>query len=91
MKLNLVRKPKPESKLIKHIACDACGSSDANGLYDDNHTYCFSCNTYYNETDADELSVMQDAVQPRKPQMLDIKGTIKSIPDRGITLQTCEK
>jgi twinkle protein len=92
MKLNLVRKPKPESKLIKHIACDACGSSDANGLYDDNHTYCFSCNTYYNEMDADELSVMQDAVQPRKPHvMLDIKGTIKSIPDRGITLQTCEK
>ncbi len=31
MKLNLVRKPKLESKLIKHIACDACGSSDANG------------------------------------------------------------
>ena len=92
MKLNLVRKPKPsESKLIKHIACDACGSSDANGLYDDNHTYCFSCNTYYNEMDADELSVMQQAVQPRKPQMLDIKGIIKSIPDRGITLQTCEK
>jgi hypothetical protein len=39
MKLSIVRKlPKPESKLIKHIACDACGSSDANGYYDDGHT-----------------------------------------------------
>jgi twinkle protein len=91
VKLNLVRKPKTESKLIKHIACDACGSSDANGLYDDNHTYCFSCNTYYNETDADELSVMRDAVAPRKQTMLEIKGQIKAIPDRGITQQTCEK
>ena len=91
MKLNLVRKPKPESRLIKHIACDACGSSDANGYYDDGHTYCFSCNTYGHENDADDFSVKQDAVQPRKQPMLEIKGQIKSIPDRGISLQTCEK
>ena len=97
MKLNLVPKPKPESKLIKHIACDACGSSDANGLYDDDHTYCFSCHTYAHETGACDLSVKQQAVMPRvaspqrKTQMLDIKGTVKAMPDRGINLQTCEK
>ncbi len=88
MKLNLVRKPKPsESKLIKHIACDACGSSDANGLYDDDHTYCFSCHTYAHGQDV----APRVAVPQRKTQMLDIKGTIKAIPDRGITQQTCEK
>ena len=32
-----------ESKFIKHVRCEECGSSDANALYDDNHTHCFSC------------------------------------------------
>ena len=33
------------SKFVKHMACENCGSSDANSLYDDGHTYCFSCHT----------------------------------------------
>ena len=69
MKLNLVRKPNPPSKFIRHIACEHCGSSDACSLYDDNHTHCFACGKTEHETDADELSVMQDAVAPRKTQM----------------------
>lgn len=32
------------SNFIKHIPCEKCGSSDANSLYDDGHTHCFSCN-----------------------------------------------
>lgn len=31
------------SKFLKHISCEKCGSSDANSLYDDGHTYCFAC------------------------------------------------
>ena len=27
------------SEFIKHIACEHCGSSDANALYTDGHTY----------------------------------------------------
>jgi len=91
MKLNLVRKQQPESKFIKHIPCDYCGSSDAGALYDDNHTYCFNCKETHYENEYDDFTVKQDAVQPRKQAMLEIKGQIKSIPDRGITLQTCEK
>ena len=26
--------------------CDECGSSDALSIYDDGHTYCFSCQNY---------------------------------------------
>ena len=26
-------------------SCDKCGSSDANHVYEDGHTHCFSCNT----------------------------------------------
>lgn len=92
MKLNLVRKPKPESKFLRHVPCEHCGSSDAGAEYDDGHFYCFNCHHTEHETDACNLSVMQQAVQPRrKTPMLDIKGTVKAIPDRGITLQTCEK
>ena len=91
MKLNLVRKPRPESKFLKHVPCEHCGSSDAGAEYDDGHFYCFNCHHTEHETDACNLSVMQQAVQPRKQTMLEIKGQIKSIPDRGITLQTCEK
>lgn len=29
-----------------HTPCEKCGSSDANSLYTDGHTFCFACNTY---------------------------------------------
>lgn len=35
-----------ESTLVSHGPCGVCGSSDANALYSDNHSFCFSCNAY---------------------------------------------
>ena len=35
-----------DSNLIEKISCDACGSSDANAVYDDGHSQCFSCGEY---------------------------------------------
>lgn len=43
-----------ESEFIQHIPCDSCGSSDANSLYSDGHTYCFSCETYGEEGEPTE-------------------------------------
>ncbi len=37
---------KQESEFIRHTPCDKCGSSDANSVYSDGHTYCFACETY---------------------------------------------
>jgi twinkle protein len=91
MKLNLVPKPKTPSKFIRHVPCEHCGSSDAGAEYDDGHFYCFNCHHTEHETDACNLSVMQQAVAPRKTPMLEVKGQIKAIPDRGISQQTCEK
>jgi twinkle protein len=34
------------SEFVMHTPCEKCGSSDANSLYTDGHTYCFSCETY---------------------------------------------
>lgn len=77
------------SRFLKHIACEHCGSTDGNSLYDDGHTHCFVCNKTEFEHQHEERSVMRDAIAPTKK--LEIKGTIKSIPDRGISQQTCEK
>lgn len=78
------------SNFLKHIACEHCGSTDGNSLYDDGHTHCFVCGKTEFENQIEERSVMRDAVAPSK-KPLEIKGTVKSIPDRGITQQTCEK
>ena len=85
------------SQFIKHIPCEHCGSTDGNSLYDDGHTHCFVCGKTEFENQIEQLakasverSVMRDAVAPAK-KPVEIKGTIKSIPDRGITQQTCEK
>jgi twinkle protein len=77
------------SKFLRHIACEHCGSTDGNSLYDDGHTHCFVCGKTEFENNIEERSVMRDAVAPAKK--VEIKGTVKSIPDRGITQQTCEK
>lgn len=31
------------ARFIRHVACEKCGSSDANGIYDDDSSFCFSC------------------------------------------------
>ena len=38
---------KESSEFVRHIPCENpdCGSSDANSLYNDGHTHCFSCGT----------------------------------------------
>lgn len=77
------------SRFLKHIACENCGSTDGNSLYDDGHTHCFVCGKTEFENQIEERSVMRDAIAPTKK--VEIKGTVKSIPDRGITQQTCEK
>lgn len=76
------------STFVRHLPCDKCGSSDANSLYDDGHTHCFKCGHTEFEHQHEERTVMRDAVAPKK---VEIKGQVKSIPDRGITQQTCEK
>ena len=81
------------SNFLKHIPCDHCGSTDGNSLYDDGHTHCFVCGKTEFENQIEERSVMRDAVAPAgaTSKKVDIRGQIRSIPDRGITQQTCEK
>ena len=76
------------SKVVSRGECTACGSSDANVLYEDNSKYCFSCQTY---TKGDKMEA--------QPQQAPIQGVYKqhftdgattAIPDRGIKEETCK-
>ena len=69
------------SKFIKHIPCDNCGSSDGNSLYSDGHTYCFVCNTH---TPGDNPAPVPKPPEPPKPQTLP-NGIIDELTDRHIS------
>jgi twinkle protein len=75
---------KNESKFLKHIPCEECGSSDGNALHDDGHTYCHVCQTWKGSED---YVPVKPIVKVSKVQ---IKGTVQSIVDRGISSATSE-
>ena len=39
------------SEFVRHMPCGNCGSSDANSLYSDGHTYCFVCHNRTGDND----------------------------------------
>ena len=77
-----------KSNFVKHIPCDECGSSNANSLYDDSHTWCFVCETYKNPDGSIELNKKET-----KPVNKDLKfydnATANAISNRGISQTTC--
>ena len=77
------------SNLTGHGPCTACGSSDAVGIYDDGHGWCFSCSTYHKDYDGEG--------ETPKPAALSVPATGLSdvcfapLPKRGLTIETCKK
>jgi len=56
-----------ESKPVKtHQPCPDCGSSDALSIYDDGHTFCFSCEQFDNGTDQPVVHMEDYRVQENK-------------------------
>ena len=78
-------------KYIRHVACEECGSSDANGVYEDGSTWCFSCHTYKGKEG--ESNMPTSVAQAIKDQFEfeSSKGTVSAITDRRITAETCKK
>ena len=76
------------SEFIKHIACEHCGSSDANALYSDGHTYCFSCGVIESESSHEDRERWKEEIN--RANAMKTEGEVKPIPDRGITRDTCE-
>lgn len=53
---------------VKHIGCNACGSSDANAVYSDNSSYCFSCGATGGATRPGWLDEDEDEEVVRVPE-----------------------
>lgn len=79
---------KTASKYLYHTSCSKCGSSDANAVFDDNHSYCYACNTYNPCFDEDEQPT--ESVKLMTKISSTFEEVVKAIPSRNITRQTCE-
>ena len=72
--------------------CEACGSSDANEVYDDGHTHCFSCNkTVFPKEPVDEPTTT--TYYPSNINMVPDINTYRSYPisSRGISLEIVDE
>jgi len=80
--------PKVQSEFVKHIPCTnpLCMSSDANSLYDDGHTFCFSCNTYVGSSGVIEINK-----EEHKTKTDLVYGNFVPLTKRNITLESCQK
>lgn len=79
---------------LKHVPCEACGSSDANSLYSDGHTYCFSCHTYRGSEDETqqicEGTMFEDIQKTSSSQHENLyaQGETRPLKARGVTADT---
>ena len=71
-----------ESEFIRHEPCSECGSSDANAIYTDGHTYCFSCHARTAGTGELHTHQMQTNVN--------FKGSAQRLHKRRISEKTCQ-
>jgi twinkle protein len=74
-----------ESSLVSKGSCEDCGSSDACALYDDGHTFCFSCGTHHPSGD-----VTPRAAIPKQRAGL-VTGDLDPLIKRRIDAKTVEK
>lgn len=74
---------KEESNFLYHSHCSACGSSDANSVYDDGHAYCFSCGVTTREETVKPMQNIQDKKF--------INGTITPLTKRKLDKDTLQK
>jgi len=72
-----------ESEFVRHLPCESCGSSDANSLYSDGHTYCFACQSYGHTEEPVHTHRMTTHVQ--------LKGGAVRLPKRGISEKVCQQ
>lgn len=75
-----------ESILISKGPCPNCGSSDANALYSDGHTHCFSCGAHV----AGEAGHLPQTGKRMSGDLLS-GGEIQALSKRGISEETCRK
>jgi len=71
-----------ESEFVRHLPCDTCGSSDANSLYTDGHTFCFVCHSRTSGDMDNHTHQMSDKIH--------LKGSAERLQKRNISQKTCQ-
>ena len=72
-----------DNEFVRHIPCPQCGSSDANSLYSDGHTFCFRCYTH-SHGDSPEVNHTHSVHNVR------LQGSAGRLQSRGISEKTAE-
>lgn len=87
-----------ESVMLYHLACENCGSSDANAMYSDGHQFCFVCeNRIAAPKDEEDRPKPRNFQRGGKPMSNDIlnfgesDGQYVGLTARGISKETCQK
>ena len=70
-----------ESEFVRHIPCANCGSSDANSLYSDGHTFCFVC---HDRTPGDNDVIHSQTMS----KLVHLKGSAERLQKRNISEKT---
>ncbi len=73
-----------ESEFIRHLPCSNCGSSDANSLYSDGHTFCFRCHAVTNG-DGEQVNHHTHHVHDVR-----LQGSAGRLQSRNISERTAE-
>ena len=72
-----------ESNLLTKGPCSSCGSSDACAVYDDGHTFCFSCETHTNGTRM-ETSMSDNSNELGRIVEQWQRSSAKAMPERAL-------
>lgn len=80
---------------IEHTSCVKCSSSDARAVYDDGHSYCFACHSYF-AGDGEQITVPTESAKQLKESRMQAaelynRGEIRPLPNRNISRDTCLK
>jgi twinkle protein len=75
------------AQFIEHTNCNHCGSSDANAVYEDGSTYCFSCGKASKPSNEHKETRVTD----KKNKPLYYKGEVEALKSRSISLDTAKK
>ena len=72
-----------DSEFVRHMPCNNCGSSDANALYTDGHTFCHKCH-YRTGSDGSASN------HTHKMSDVELKGQATRLVSRKISEKTAE-
>lgn len=77
-----------KDEFVKHGPCDKCGSSDAVGVYEDGHGYCFSCNAYHKDYDKDTAATKPIKSNTTHTSLTNVR--FAALTKRNISEETCK-